>query len=537
MTESMSLLRVESLRVVIHAQTGLVEAVTDLSFTVESGETLALVGETGSGKSMSILALTGLIPVGVAATITGRAMFEGRDLLCTSETQLRAMRGRRIGMVFQDPAQALNPLMTVGRQIAEAVAAAGGPKGLEIQLLDEVELGAVPGISRRYPHQLSGGQQQRVMIAIALAGDPSLLIADEPTTALDVAVEARILDLLARLKARRSMAMIIVSHDLGVVKRIADRMIVLRNGRAVEVGDTTAVLTTPKTAYTRALMACRPTLEDSVARLPTLGVPSPPIIEKRAIQSSRVLLGIHDLQVSYPGVGTLAKPVMAVKGVSFEIREGEALGILGESGSGKSSIARSIVGLVRPSSGEIRFDGAVLADTGRLDRSLRRRIQYIFQDPFGALNPRLTVAQLVREPMLIHDVPANETTIIGLLEEVGLNSGHLSRLPRELSGGQRQRVTIARALALEPELLICDEIVSALDVSVQAQVLNLLKDIQARRSLTLMFISHDIPVVRHMCDRIAVMQDGLLIEIGARDCIIQQPSTAYTREMIALLKR
>ena len=228
---------------------------------------------------------------------------------------------------------------------------------------------------------------------------------------------------------------------------------------------------------------------------------------------------------------------MAVKGVSFEIREGEALGILGESGSGKSSIARSIVGLVRPSAGQIRFDGAFLADTGRLDRSLRRRIQYIFQDPFGALNPRLTVAQLVREPMLIHGVPANETTIIGLLEEVGLNSGHLSRLPRELSGGQRQRVTIARALALEPELLICDEIVSALDVSVQAQVLNLLKDIQARRSLTLMFISHDIPVVRHMCDRIAVMQDGLLIEIGARDCIIQQPSTAYTREMIALLKR
>ena len=265
MTESMSLLRVESLRVAIHAQTGLVEAVADLSFTVEPGETLALVGETGSGKSMSMLALTGLIPVGVAATISGRAMFEGRDLLCMSETQLRALRGRRIGMVFQDPAQALNPLMTVGRQIAEAVAAAGGPKGREIQLLDEVELGAVPGISRRYPHQLSGGQQQRVMIAIALAGDPSLLIADEPTTALDVAVEARILDLLARLKARRSMAMIIVSHDLGVVKRIADRMIVLRNGRAVEVGDTTAVLTTPKTAYTRALMACRPTLEDSVA--------------------------------------------------------------------------------------------------------------------------------------------------------------------------------------------------------------------------------------------------------------------------------
>ena len=289
--------------------------------------------------------------------------------------------------------------------------------------------------------------------------------------------------------------------------------------------------------YSRALIECRLTLEHSDARLPTLGVPSPPIIERRANQSSRALLGIHDLQVSYPGVGGLAKPRRAVKGVSFEIREGEALGILGESGSGKSLIARSVVGLVRPSAGEIRFDGAILADTGRPDRSLRRRVEYIFQDPFGAVNPRLTVARLVREPMRIHGATANETTIIALFAEVGLNAGHLSRLPRELSGGQRQRVTIARALALEPELLICDEIVSALDVSVMAQVLNLLKDIQARRGLTLMLISHDIPVVRHMRDRIAVMQDGLILEIGPRDCIIQQSTPAYTREMIALLKR
>lgn len=503
-------------------------AVDSVSLTIAAGETLAIVGESGSGKTMTALTVARLGPEGQLAQMSGAVTLLSTDMLHARPDDLRALRRGKIGTVFQDPAAALNPIMTVGAQVREALDSADGL----MSLLTEVGLGDVPGIAGRYPHELSGGQQQRVGIAMALAGDPDLLIADEPTTALDVTVQAQILDLLADLKARRGMAMLFISHDFGVVARLADKIVVMRHGKIVETGPAAQVLQAPQSDYARALLACRPTLDTPPSRLPTLGaVPMP--APRPALGDT--LLSVTDLAVTYPPRGMFGQPFCAARAVSFDLRKGGALGLVGESGSGKSSIAKAIVGLAPLSAGQITMGGAHW-DPVALDAAARRRVQYIFQDSYGSLNPRHQVRTLLREGLDLHGLGKaadRDAATTRLLSEVGLTPDLLDRYPRELSGGQRQRVAIARALALEPEVLICDEIVSALDVSIQAQVLNLLKDLMARRSFAVLFISHDLAVVRFLADRVMVMRDGVIIETAPADAIVTSAREAYTQQLIA----
>ncbi|MBB5753348.1 dipeptide ABC transporter ATP-binding protein [Prosthecomicrobium pneumaticum] len=516
------LLAVRDLRVTIRARTGTVEAVAGVSFDILPGRTLALVGESGSGKSMTAMALIGLVPVGTTVETAGSARFGGRELLTLSEAERRALRGRAIATILQDPAAALDPLMSAGEQIAEALPRGLGRReaaGRVAALLAEVGLDGVPGIARRHPHELSGGQQQRVAIAMALAGNPSLLIADEPTTALDVTVQAQILDLLARLQAARGMAILLITHDLGVVGAYAQDVVVMRAGAMVEAGPAARVLAAPREAHTRTLLAARPALRATAA--PSAAAPE--------------ILAVSDLAVRYRGAGLLGRPVRALDGIDFALEAGGALGVVGESGSGKSTLAKAIVGLARIERGSVRLGGAVLADPMRLGRAARARLQYIFQDSYGALNPRLTVEDAIGEPFAISGRPraGRRAAVLALLDEVGLARTHLGRLPRELSGGQRQRVCIARALALSPEVLICDEIVSALDVTVQAQVLGLLRRLRAERGLALVFISHDLAVVAELCTRVMVMKDGKAVESGAAADVFEAPRAAYTRDLIA----
>ncbi len=501
-------------------------AVDDLSLSIEAGETLAIVGESGSGKTMTALSVARLGPEDALEQATGDVRLGDINVLQADTAALRALRRERIGIVFQDPTATLNPIMAVGAQVREALADGAGLA----PLLAEVGLGEVPGIAGRYPHELSGGQQQRIGIAMALAGNPDLLIADEPTTALDVTVQAQILGLLARLKAQRGMAMLFISHDFGVVARLADRIVVMRHGQIVESGPTKRVLHAPRSAYTRALLACRPTLAAPPDRLPTLGE-SAQAMPRPALGGT--LLEVAELSVIYPPRDLLGASFQAVRGVSFDLRAGEALGIVGESGSGKSSVAKAIVGLAPLSGGRVRYRGQPWAPAA-LSKAHRRKVQYIFQDNYGSLNPRHSVRTLVREGLDLHGIgqaSGRDATAVRLLREVGLLPGLADRLPRELSGGQRQRVAIARALALEPEVLICDEIVSALDVSVQAQVLNLLKDLMARRGLALVFISHDLAVIRFVADRVAVMQQGAIVEAGRASDVVQAPQNGYSARL------
>ena len=522
----MSLLQIANLTLKFRgAETPVVDAV---NLTIAAGETLAIVGESGSGKTMTALTVARLGPEEQLAQMSGVVTLQATDMLQAKPEDLRALRRDKIGTVFQDPAAALNPIMTVGAQVREALDSAEGL----MPLLTEVGLGDVPGIAGRYPHELSGGQQQRVGIAMALAGDPDLLIADEPTTALDVTVQAQILDLLADLKARRGMAMLFISHDFGVVARLADRIVVMRHGKAVETGAAAQVLQAPQSDYACALLACRPTLDTPPPRLPTLGdTPTP--APRPALGDT--LLTVSDLAVTYPPRGMFGQAFSAARAVSFDLRKGEALGLVGESGSGKSSIAKAIVGLAPLSAGQITLGGAHW-DPATLAAQARRRVQYIFQDSYGSLNPRHKVGTLLREGLDLHGLgKASDRGGMAarLLSEVGLAPELLERYPRELSGGQRQRVAIARALALEPEVLICDEIVSALDVSVQAQVLNLLKDLMARRSLAVLFISHDLAVVRFLSDRVMVMRDGAIVETAPAEAIVTNAHSAYTKQLIA----
>jgi peptide/nickel transport system ATP-binding protein len=411
-------------------------------------------------------------------------------------------------------------------------------------LLSEVGLADIPDIRRRYPYELSGGQQQRVMIAVALSGDPKLLIADEPTTALDVTVQSQILDLLTNLQKTRGMAMLFISHDLGVISRIAHEIAIIRGGRIIEKGPAKTILRKPQEPYTQSLLACRPPLDRQRRRLPTLSDPVSTVSTERHSREKKqgvkeMVLQLKDVSVSYAGRRWFAKPVVAVRKVSFDLQQGKTLGLVGESGSGKSSLAKAITGLIDLSGGRIWFHGRELPLHTRFSSTLYKRIQYIFQDSYGALNPRHKVSQLISEPLDIHRVMRGSERrpfLERLVEEVGLEPMHLDRYPQELSGGQRQRVNIARALALSPELLICDEIVSALDVSIQARVLNLLKDIQEQRDLSLIFISHDLAVVRFMADHIAVMHQGKIVERNYARDIIESPNNPYTKELIAAVR-
>jgi peptide/nickel transport system ATP-binding protein len=530
---SAPLLTVEDLRVSFATQSGRVQAVDGVSFELAPGEVLAIVGESGSGKSVTAQTILGLTR-SPNAEIAGSARLGEQELLNASERELRSVRGARIGMVFQDPMTSFNPVYKIGWQIAEAIRAhseeTSGAEAHEraVELLDSV---GIPNAAQRvddYPHQFSGGMRQRAMIAMALALEPEILIADEPTTALDVTVQAQILALLEQLNRERGLATILITHDLGVVAEIADRVLVMHEGAIVERGGLDQIFYSPTDPYTRKLL-------DAVVRLDA----APPL---RARRESEPLLEVTDLVKHFPVKRGLlfdreVDRVRAVDGISFSLRQGETLGLVGESGSGKSTLSRTILQLLAPNSGSVRFEGREIAGLSRREmRPLRRQMQMVFQDPYASLNPRKRVGQIVGEPLRLQGEASGaglRREVQGLLDRVGLSAEHYDRFPHEFSGGQRQRIGIARALALRPKLIIADEPVSALDVSIRAQILDLLSELQAEFGLTYIFVAHDIGVVRHVSDRIAVMYRGKIVEEGAADEVCERPRDAYTRQLLA----
>ncbi|MFN3927594.1 MAG: ABC transporter ATP-binding protein [Pseudanabaenaceae cyanobacterium] len=561
------MLQVQDLRIQFRTDTGLITAVDGISFSLEAGQSLGIVGESGSGKSATALALMGLLPP--TAQVTGKILFqigeEQIDLLSLSTQAWRKLRGDRLAMVFQEPMSSLNPLFTCGQQIMEAIQAhqqvtPEQARQQVINLCREVRLPDPEQIIKRYPHQLSGGQIQRVMIAMAIASHPALLLADEPTTALDVTVQATILQLLKELQQERQMGLIFISHDLGVIGQVADWVMVMYKGRVVEQGKTREIFANPQHPYTKGLIACRPQPELNLKILPTVSdfmeemdgqilskepptpilvTPAPPTAENTP------LLRVENLTVSFPVYnvwGMVKDRKVAVDNISFEVLAGETLGVVGESGCGKSTTGKAILQLVKIQSGKIYFEGQDI--TSKLLPEQRRHLQIIFQDPFGSLNPRMTIGQIIAEPLEIHRGHIYKTKrdrlerVKYLLERVGINDPNaINRFPHEFSGGQRQRIGIARALALNPKLIIADEAVSALDVSIQAQVLNLLKELQAEFNLTYIFISHDLSVVKHMSDRILVMEQGKIVEIGTAEQIYYHPHHEYTKQLIAAIPK
>lgn len=529
-------------------------ALQGLDLTVQPGESVGIVGESGSGKSVACLAIPGLLPK--TARRSGQIAFRAvagqpsRDLLSLPERELRQLRGDRLGFIFQEPMSSLNPVFSCGFQLLEAIQqhlplSKAEAQKRAIALLQEVQLIREPSqaaaLFARYPHQLSGGQRQRLMIAIALAANPDLLLADEPTTALDATVQASVLKLLRNLQRQRQMAMIFVSHDLGVISEVADRVVVLYRGQMVEQGLVADVLHRPQHPYTQGLVACRPQINPRSCYLPTVadfleGHTEPRSLPARSI-TEESLLQIKDLSITYRGRGTT---FTAVQNLSLSLTAGATLGLVGESGCGKSSLARCLVGLVPPSHGEIWLDRQRLNPRLNRDRQcLRQSIQMVFQDPAAALDPRWTVGAAILEPLRIakrlSDRAANQRLLEHWLQRVDLPIDIGDRYPHEFSGGQRQRICIARALVRQPRLLICDESVSALDVSVQAQILNLLKQLQAELGLTYLFISHDLAVVRYMSDRIVVMNQGQLEEDSPTEQLFQNPQSNYTRRLIAAI--
>jgi len=530
------------------------EAVKGVSFDVPENTTVALVGESGSGKSVTAMSVLNLLPDN--AERSGRIDFGGRDLLRAGLAELQSVRGREIACVFQDPMSSLNPVFSVGEQIAEPLVRHLGLRRRDALRKAEALLAEVglPEPRRRlaaYPHELSGGQQQRVMIAMALACESKLLIADEPTTALDVTIQRQILELLARLKERHRMSLLFISHDLGVVGEIADRVVVMRHGVVREQGPVERIFGAPQDAYTRALLACRPRLDDPPARLAVIDDHLEGRADARAGATAAakdpqapVVLQVRSLAKSFRIRQGLfgGREFKAVEGVDFELRRGHTLGVVGESGSGKTTMGLTLLRLHEPTSGEVIFDGRdLLKLSGPERQAMRRRIQIVFQNPYASLNPRFTVGQTLLEPMQIHGIGGTtaerEQRARGLLQRVGLEAAAFGRYPHEFSGGQRQRIAIARCLTLQPEVLILDEAVSALDVSVQAQVLNLLKDLQDELGLSYVFISHDLAVVRFMADEVLVMKDGRVVERARAPDLLAAPREEYTRRLIGAVPR
>ena len=541
------------------------EAVHQISFTLEKGKVLGIVGESGSGKSVTSFAIMRLHDP-QNTTISGSIIFNNKDVLALSEKEVTAFRGNKAAMIFQEPMTSLNPVFTCGYQVQEAIMLhqkvdKATAKQQTLALFEEVQLPRPQHIFSSYPHQLSGGQKQRVMIAMALSCNPEMLIADEPTTALDVTVQKTILNLLLRLKNERNMGLIFISHDLGVISEIADDLLVMYKGDIVEQGKAKQLFENPQHPYTKGLLACRPNPLLQLKRLPVVadflnqdkavGVKhllainsyTPTEIEARRTQlyQQAPLLEVQNLGTWYPiKQGLFGKNksfVKAVDEVSFEVYPGETLGLVGESGCGKTTLGRSILRLVEPTTGKVIFNGTDLTQLQKKElRKIRRDIQIIFQDPYSSLNPKITIGNAIMEPLQVHGIFKNDTErkahVLHLLEKVDLKAEHFDRYPHEFSGGQRQRIVIARALALQPKFIICDESVSALDVSVQAQVLNLLKDLQAEFGLTYIFISHDLAVVKHISDRMIVMNQGKIEEQGFPDEIYNSPKAAYTKRLI-----
>ncbi len=600
-----TVLHVEDLTVQFKGGEAIVRAVDGISFEVKRGQTLGIVGESGSGKSVTSLAVMGLVPAPGKVT-GGKILFRGRedqaepvDLAMLPTQRMEDYRGGEISMIFQEPMTSLNPVYTIGFQLVEAIClhkrvTKEDAQKEAIARLQEVRLlpseeqlserfkGDLREIERfkqaflnRYPHELSGGQMQRVMIAMAISCDPALLIADEPTTALDVTVQATILDLLRDLRDRRGMSMMFITHDLGIIAEIADFVAVMYRGKIVEAGPVWQIFSNPQHPYTKGLLTCRPQPNQRLRRLPTvsdfmqvrISETGELIIEERekdvhralqlaqevspeelnqrlaALQQKPPILTVKNLRVGFPIrsiFGRTKRYFMAVNDISFDVYPGETLGLVGESGCGKSTLARAILQLIKPMEGEVIFEGEDLTNLPRdRMRRLRQDLQIVFQNPFSSLDSRMTVGAAIMEPMRIHKKPDSrdkqQERTAYLLERVGLSADAISRYPHEFSGGQRQRICIARALALQPKFIICDESVSALDVSVQAQVLNLLKELQSEFDLTYIFISHDLSVVKFMSDRIMVMNKGQIEEIGPAETIYRQPKQAYTRQLISAI--
>ncbi len=531
------------------------DVVRHVSFDVRAGETLAIVGESGSGKSVTALSIMGLLPQANSRT-TGEIRFDGRNLLSLPEEEMRQLRGNRLAMIFQEPMTSLNPVLTIGFQIAEALIY---HRGLDrsaaaaetLRILERVRMPAAASRLDDYPHRLSGGMRQRVMIAMSLACRPRLLIADEPTTALDVTIQAEILELIKTLQREEAMAVVFITHDMGVVAEIADRVVVMLQGKKVEEGATPALFKNPQAPYTRALLAAVPRLGDMAGR----SEPEPFILidvqsgaeatlakkQRRINATSAPLLEVTGLSTRFDvrsGVfSRVSARVHAVENISFALHAGETLALVGESGCGKSTTGRSILRLVEPLAGSIRFEGH---DVRALDREglrrARQRMQMIFQDPYASLNPRKTVGGAIAEPIIVHGLAGRVEAaerVAALMKRVGLSPDMAGRFPHEFSGGQRQRLCIARALALAPKLIVADEAVSALDVSIKAQIINLMMELQDELGLAFLFISHDIAVVERISHRVAVMYLGEIVEIGPRAAIIDHPAHPYTRRLMA----
>lgn len=549
-----NLLDVQNLTIRFGANT----VVDDLSFVLPRGKTLAIVGESGSGKSMTALALLGLLPPEAQLsaqqlhfqTSTGQSL----QLQHCQAKDWQQIRGKAIGMIFQEPMTSLNPLQRCGQQIDEVLRLHLGLNAQQarqrsLEWLVKVKIQDPQRIYRAYPHEISGGQKQRVMIAMAMCCNPSLLLADEPTTALDATVQKDVILLMRELQQEFNTAILFISHDLSLVAGFADQVLVMQQGKLVEKGSSEQIFEQPQAAYTKALLSCRPPLNHKVDRLATIDdfvekdqkpIAKEPIPPMRP-RATTNLLEVKNLSTWFPvhksWLGKTRNWVKAVQDASFDIKAGQTLGLVGESGSGKTTLGRSILRLIEPTSGAIQYKGQ---DIEKIDaeamRQLRRELQIVFQDPYSSLNPRLPVGLAITEPMKVHGIGSNDQDrverCISLLEQVGLQADHFTRYPHEFSGGQRQRLCIARALAVQPRFLVCDEAVSSLDVSVQATVLNLLKDLQAQQGLTYLFISHDLAVVRFMCDDIMVMKDGVIVEKGPAEQVFEAPAHPYTQALL-----
>ncbi len=539
------LLEVEQLRVAFGSGPHREVAVEDVSFSIAARGTFALLGESGSGKSVTALSLMRLLPE-AARIEAGQVRFQGQDLLDLPETQMRKLRGDGIGMIFQEPMTSLNPVMSIGRQIGEALRrhhlSRRARRARAIELLDAVH---VPHPQRRldeFPHQLSGGMQQRVMIAAALASEPQLLIADEPTTALDVTIQAQVLELLCELQQKLDMAMLFITHDLAVAHQMADKVAIMRQGRIVEAGTAETFFAAPRHEYSRNLFAALPDISKRGQRLQTHSTEANPSVPVPTKSQSKVLLEVEDLHVRFPiREGVFQRTVdyvSAVEGLSFTLHEGETFALVGESGCGKTTTGKSLLRLLPIAQGAVRYRGQdVVQCSGDQVARLRAEMQIIFQDPFGSLNPRMTAGDIIAEGMQALDVLDSEVQrreyIVDLLDKVGLKPEHQGRYPHEFSGGQRQRIAIARALAVNPKLIVCDEPTSALDVTIQAQILDLLQDIQEQHGLTYLFITHNLAVVSWMAHRVAVMRQGRIVEQGDAEEVVRRAQHPYTQELLA----
>ena len=576
-----TLLEFKNLVTEFHTEGKVVTAVNNISFTLNKGETIGIVGESGSGKSVTSLSAMRLVPSPPGKIAGGEILFHKKDgetvdFLQISEKEMRQYRGNEIAMIFQEPMTSLNPVFTCGDQVMEAIMlhqsiSKSEAKDLTIKLFDEVQLPDPERIFNTYPHQISGGQKQRVMIAMAMSCQPSVLVADEPTTALDVTVQKTILELMQKLQKEHDMGILFITHDLGVIAELADKVVVMYKGNIVEQGSVWDIFNNPQHPYTKGLLACRPPLDKRYTFLPTVGdfmqtnekgenIANDISVEdftkdlvvskaerdkqQKALFAQEPLLQIKNLKTYFPirngFFGGITDYVKAVDDISFDVYPGETLGLVGESGCGKTTTGRTILRLNEPTAGQMIYKGKDIAAFNEQElREFRKEVQIIFQDPYSSLNPRMTIGNAILEPMQVHGILANDEErkkrVEELLEKVSLGAEHFNRYPHEFSGGQRQRIGIARALAVNPKFIICDESVSALDVSVQAQVLNLLNDLKQEFGLTYIFISHDLSVVKYMSDRMVVMQNGKIEEMGDADQIYLEAKTQYTQRLISAI--